>query len=234
MTSPITLHDLPRQRQQLQARQVLPRHRHGAPYAAIVLQGCYEEAGDQGRRRLEPGDVVLHGAFSAHGNRVGMREVQLLNLPLACNDEAFARVRDPDALARLAELDAPAAAQALQAELQPLPPTLLDWPDLLARDLLQQPELSLAAWARQQGLAAETLSRGFLRVFGLTPRRLRFEMRTRRALHALLAGPEALCEVALDAGFADQSHLTHAVVALTGRAPGHWRLASSRDKTGRR
>ena len=226
------LHSLPCLRQHLQGGQRLSRHRHAETYAALVLAGHYEEAGDHGRRRLGPGDVVLHGAFSAHANRGSPRGARVLNLPIAGRAEAFARVPDPDALARLAERDPSAAAQALQTDLQLLPPSLIDWPDLLVRDLTLQPSLLLTAWARRHGLAAETLSRGFARVFGLSPRRLRFELRTRRALGALIDGREALAAVALDAGFADQSHLTHAVLALTGRPPGHWRRTSSRDKTG--
>lgn len=236
MSLPATLHGLPAVQQQLAAQQVLRRHRHADAYAAVVLAGSYEEAGDQGRRLLGPGDVVLHGAFGAHGNRVGTGGARLVNLPLAAGPaaaaEGFARVGDPDALARLAERDLRAAAQALQSALQPLPAALLDWPDLLARDLAQQPGLTLSGWARGHGLAAETLSRGFARVFGVTPRRWRFELKARRALQ--VPAGESLASVALQAGFADQSHLTHAVVAITGHPPGHWRAASSRDKTGAR
>jgi AraC-like DNA-binding protein len=236
MSPPATLHGLPGLHQQLPAQQVLRRHRHADAYAAVVLAGSYEEAGDHGRRRLRAGDVVLHGAFGAHGNRVSVHGARLLNLPLPARGcsraDGFACVRDPDLLARLAERDPLAAAQALQAHLQPLPRTLCDWPDLLARDLALQPTLSLSAWALQHGLAAESLSRGFVRVFGVTPRRWRFEWRTRRALQALVDDREPLVDVALDAGFADQSHLSHAVAALTGLSPGHWRRTSSGDKTG--
>lgn len=238
MTRSALLHGLPGLHQQLPAQQVLRRHRHVDAYAAVVLAGYHDEAGDHGRRRLGPGDVVLHTAFGAHGNRVGSQGARLLNLAIlqtgaeaACTD-GFARLHDPDTVARLAECDPVAAARALQADLQPLPPALCDWPDLLAHDLAQQPGLSLAAWAQRQGLAAETLSRGFARVFGITPRRWRFEWRTRRALQALMHDGQALAAVALDAGFADQSHLCHAVAALTGLPPGHWRRTSSGGKTG--
>jgi AraC-like DNA-binding protein len=225
------LHGLPGLEQRLSPQQVMQRHRHGRAYAALVVSGSYVEAGDQGRRRLCPGDVVLHDAFSAHGNQVGTQGARLVNLPVTGGVECFARVRDPDAVVRLAATDPIAAAQALQQDLQPLPAALLDWPDLLARDLTLHPHLSLAAWAQRHGLAAETLSRGFARVFGITPRRWRFEVRVRRALYALRNGDPSLVAVALEAGFADQAHLTHAVVALTGRAPGHWRRTSSHDKT---
>lgn len=226
------LHDLPDLRQLLPPRSVLHRHRHATPYAALVIAGSYEEAGDQGRRLLLPGDVVLHGTFSAHANRVGRQGARLLNLPVADGTERFARVHDPDLVARLAASDRVAAALALHAQLQALPPELRDWPDHLAHELRVMPGLLLTEWAQARGLAAETLSRGFAQVFGVTPRRLRFELRTRHALSALLRGDESLAGIALDTGFADQTHLTHAVVALTGRPPGHWRrhIKSRQDK----
>lgn len=223
MSTPTSLHEPPSARQLLPARSTLPRHRHLWPYAAVVIAGSYEEAGEHGRRLLVPGDVALHDAFSAHVNRVGRQGARLVNLPVAGGGERCARVPDLDLVVRLAARDRRAAAQALQAQLQVLPPTAQDWPDLLARDLRTKPGLSLADWARTHGLAAATLSRGFARVFGTTPRCWRCELRTRHALQAVLRGSESLAGVALEAGFADQAHLTHAVVAMTGRPPGHWR-----------
>jgi AraC-like DNA-binding protein len=119
----------------------------------------------------------------------------------------------------------------LRETLQPLAADVLDWPDDLARALAQEPQVSLSAWARERGLAAETLSRGFQRTFGVSPKRFRFEHRTRRALRGLIDGDAPLAFVALDAGFADQAHMGHAVVEFTGWAPGAWRRASSGDKT---
>ena len=37
----------------------LPRHPHDEAFAAVLLSGGYVEAGDTGRHRLEPGDVVV-------------------------------------------------------------------------------------------------------------------------------------------------------------------------------
>jgi AraC-like DNA-binding protein len=223
MSTPAPLHQVPSARQLLPPQTSLPRHRHLAPYAAVVIAGSYEEAGDQGRRVLMPGDVALHDAFSAHLNRVGKQGARLVNLPATTSGERFARVHDLDRLIRVVAVDRTAASYELQAQLQPLPPTLQDWPDLLARDLSLTPHLLLADWARARGLAPETLSRSFAKVFGATPRRWRFELRTRNALRAVLLGRESLVGAALDSGFADQAHLTHAVVAMTGRPPGHWR-----------
>lgn len=223
--------DHPPKRQTLQPGLAIPRHRHDEAYVAVVLAGGYEEAGETGRRRLAPGEVAVHEAFAGHRNGVDPRGAVVLNLPVLDLPGGFGRIADPDALARIAERDPIAAALMLRETLHPLAAELLDWPDDLARALADEPQISLSAWAAERGLAAETLSRGFQRVFGLSPKRFRFEHRARRALRGLADGDAPLAFVALDAGFADQAHMSHAVTAFTGWSPGAWRFRSSGDKT---
>ncbi|MFN3512467.1 MAG: helix-turn-helix domain-containing protein [Phenylobacterium sp.] len=208
----------------------IDHHGHGEAYVAIVLAGEYEEAGETGRRRLLAGEAAIHEAFAGHCNIIGVRGAMVLNLPAPGLVGGFGLVSDPDALARLAERDAPAAAALLAQAIAPVAAATTDWPDELAAALIEDPQLSLGAWASARSLAPETLSRGFSRAFGVTPKRFRYEARTRRALRGL-CGAEPLARVALEAGFADQTHMTHAVHALTGAPPGVWRR-SSRDKTG--
>ena len=58
----------------------MPRHRHDHGYLSLVLSGGYEETGDRGRFRLEPDDILVHGAFDTHLNRFAGREAEILNL----------------------------------------------------------------------------------------------------------------------------------------------------------
>ena len=62
-------------RQRRRGLTVLSRHRHEASYAALVISGGYEEAGDRGRQRARAGDVVIHGAFEAHLFQHGLNRV---------------------------------------------------------------------------------------------------------------------------------------------------------------
>lgn len=222
-------HDPPA-RQRLTANAALPRHRHDGAYVALVLAGGYAEAGETGRRRLRPGDVVVHPVFDAHLNSVASSGATVLNLRVDGLPAGFGRVPDPDAVARLAERDPLAARTLLRTVLSPVPPDVADWPDLLAAALVGDPRTGLRDWAAGHGLAPETVSRGFRRAFGVTPKRFRYEAQTRRALEGLTRGAAPLAEVALAAGFADQAHMGRAVASLTGAAPGHWRR-SSQDKT---
>lgn len=211
----------------------LPRHRHLQAYAALILSGGYEECGSLGRFRVGPGQVLLHRSHDAHLDRFSSRGAQVLNLLLG-EEPAFGlgAVSDVDAIARFAERDSMAAAEELRGQLRRLDSEPADWPDALARDLLDDPGLRLADWAERHGLAPETLSRGFGSVFATSPARFRAEIRAQCALAFLARGDAALADVALQAGFADQPHMTRAISALTGRPPGYW-LRSNRFKTAR-
>lgn len=204
----------------------LPRHRHAEGYAAVVLAGGYEEAGDGGRRRLGAGDVVAHGPYEAHLNRTPAAGAVVLNLPLCVAAlEGFGRVDDPDRLARLAARDPLQAAAALAEAFHPVAATPMDWPDDLAVALGRDAVPRIGDWAAARGLSAEHVSRSFARVFGVSPQRYRLEARTRAAL-ADLAGAAPLAAVAAQHGFADQAHMTRSVRDITGLSPGAWRRSN--------
>jgi len=206
----------------------VPRHRHDRAYAALILSGSYEESGSFGRYRVRPGQVLLHRRFDAHLDRFESGDAQIVNL-LLTQEPAFGLgcVTDADTIARLSEKDAVAAAAALGEQLRPVPPPITDWPDLLARDLRDDPQLCLEDWARRHHLAPETLSRGFRKVFATAPVGFRAEARTQDALTLIAKGSSPLAAIAAATGFADQAHMTRAITALTGRPPGYWRKVKS-------
>ena len=211
-------------RDRLAAGTTMQRHRHAIGYVAVVLAGGYLESGDAGRRRVGPGDALVHRAFEGHLDRIGPRGAIVVNVPLPASialPDAF-RVRDADAIARAAESDVTAASELLE----PCAGAVAledDWPDRLAALLRVRSDVRLAQWAETMGLASATVSRGFRAAFGATPARYRAEARARRALEALYERDDPLVEIALACGFADQSHLSRAIVELTGIAPSAWR-----------
>ncbi|MBS0388584.1 MAG: hypothetical protein JSR15_08885, partial [Proteobacteria bacterium] len=162
---------------------VLPRHRHEHGYACIVLAGGYEEAGDCGRHRVRAGDVICHGPFDAHCDHIAGTGAVTVNIALPDWAEIPAdlcRVRDPDAIVRLAEQDHDQACALLLSALEPVKFAALDWPDLLAEDMRRQPHLSLSEWAESRGLAPATVSRGFRRVYDISCAAYRAQLRARR------------------------------------------------------
>lgn len=202
------------------ANERLPRHRHAHGYIAVVLGGGYEEAGDEGRFAVRPGMVVVHGCWTAHLDRFGARGAEVLNLPAVPGfAPGVGTIDDPDTAAQLAERDPPAAASFVAERFRAGAARHADWPDLLAAALSADPDLAITPWARDVGLDPASVSRGFARAYGTSPKRFRLEARTRRALSALSGWRGTLADLAADQGFADQAHLARAVAAMTGLPP---------------
>lgn len=210
----------------------LPRHRHLGAYAAVVLAGDFVEAGDRGRHRLEAGKVVFHRPFEAHRDEFGRGGAVVLDLPLSrCPELTTGEVDALDAVVRLALRDLEAAAGLLLEEVRPAEVELDDWPDILAHALASEPDVSLETWAERNGLSPQTLSRGFRQAYGTTAKRFRAEHRAQRALRALPGWTGTLGGLAAETGFADQAHLTRAVVSLTGWTPGRLRAKWIQDRS---
>ena len=203
----------------------LPRHRHCAGYMTLIVAGGYDEAGDVGRFRVRPGDLLVHRPFEAHCNAFGRGSAEVVNLPLVDLPRlaSLNRIADPDLIARLAERDPAAAARLAAATAEPVAGED-DWPDALAAELRSRQDLfPIGLWARQRGLAPASVSRGFRRLFGTSPERYRAEARARLAWARIVRTAEPLAAIACDVGFADQPHMTRCVAAVTGRTPARWR-----------
>jgi AraC-like DNA-binding protein len=188
---------------------VLGRHVHRQAYAALVLSGGYEEAGDHGRFQVNAGDVVFHGQFEAHLNRLSKAGAMVLNLrlPPGCSYmPGIATVADPDSIARVAERSCLDALDLLSCFAISETQQPADWPDELAVALIQNPSLKLSHWAENNGIRPWTVSRGFTSVFGVSPEAFRARARARHALRFIHDTPASLASIAAELGFADQSH----------------------------
>jgi AraC-like DNA-binding protein len=201
-------------------------HSHEHAYAAIVLSGGYEEAGDQGRFRVEAGDVVLHERFEAHINRFSGSGAVVLNLPLPDRYSflpGHASVADPDSIVRAAEKNKTEAGYVLLSAVTTQELNHADWPDELAAALVKTPSVKLRQWGEQNGLAPWTVSRGFRQVFGVSPEVFRARARARHAWKSIQNTDDPLARIAAHLGFADQPHMTRSVKQLTGCSPKTWR-----------
>ncbi len=97
----------------------------------------------------------------------------------------------------------------------------------LARELLHErldPEFGLGELATTIGLSKPYLVRAFKRELGLPPHEYQMQLRVARARKLLAAGMAAT-EVAHEAGFYDQSHLTRWFKKVVGVTPGNYALA---------
>jgi AraC-like DNA-binding protein len=210
----------------------LSRHRHLQPYALAVITGAFEQTSYAGRIIVRAGDLLVQPTLDCHANRLLAKGAQILRLswPHVGGFGGVYRLRDLDDLVRCAErdvIDASAMAQAAVGGEQPLESPVADWPDMLASDIRQTLVTSLAEWARSNRMAAETVSRGFTRVYGVGPAQFRHEIRTRTAWLQIVGTHDALASIADETGFADQAHMTRSVGRLTGSTPSAWRASGS-------
>jgi AraC-like DNA-binding protein len=203
----------------------LGRHSHHQAYAALLLSGSFEEAGDRGRFSVETGDAILHDSFEAHTDRFSSSKTVVVNLPLPSGHfrPGAVKVSDPDLIAKLAATNPREAGEVLLSMVQHIQPSQGDWPDTLARELLEDPSLPLGSWAEHNNLAAWVVTRGFARVFDATPESFRWRARTLRAWKMLQTTDRPLVEIGLEVGFADQAHMTRCVKQVTGASPNAWR-----------
>ena len=209
-----------------------PLHSHVSAYASVVLAGAYDEAGDHGRFRLSPGNVLFHGAFESHWNRFSKAGAVVLNLRLPCDtDHQFGHIDDLDLVMQTAEKSKTEAVQLLSVMFETEDSEFDDWPDKLARDLVTDPSLILTAWADQNRLSPTTVCRVFQQLFGISPSAFRARARGRRAWRDIRRSSSRLTDIAATHGFADQAHMTRIVKSITGRTPGAWRYRANGFKT---
>jgi AraC-like DNA-binding protein len=191
-----------------------------------------QECGSRGRFDLRPGDVLFHGAYETHLDRIFISGVEVLNLrlpSLGFVESEFGQVSDLEEIVRAAEINTGSAIELLQEKTIHSKPAPRDWPDLLAQDLCENPNRKLGDWAEAHDLSAETLSRGFCQVFGVTPAVFRSESRTRKAFQQIVEGTSALGKALEVSGFADAPQMSRAVRALTGATPKAWLVRASFD-----
>jgi AraC family transcriptional regulator len=83
--------------------------------------------------------------------------------------------------------------------------------------------LSVESLAAEAGVSAVRLSRAFRRAFGESLGAYQRRLRIRQACERLQHTSLSLAEVAIDAGFTDQSHFTRVFKRLMGTTPGVFR-----------
>jgi transcriptional regulator GlxA family with amidase domain len=66
-------------------------------------------------------------------------------------------------------------------------------------------------------------ARAFRQSTGMSPQKYVFRRRIEHAAHLLLSTDATICEIALECGFADQSHLSRRFAEVLGAAPRAWR-----------
>lgn len=237
---------------------VIPVHDHELASVCLVLEGRYEEAVGRQRRACAPGMIIFHPEGEHHADVHHGAPVRLLSIEVGRAKLAALQAVAPvlGASAHLADAESARTAARLAREFRSsdgasdlaIESLMLD---LLVRSqrraeaeelgappwLARAQEFLHANFARSLGLqevadAAGVHATHLARVFrrhhrctvGAYVRRLRIDA----ARCQLADGERSLAEIALAAGFADQSHFSRLFRAATGVTPTHYRRLRGR------
>lgn len=180
----------------------------GAKTRALVVGG--DEPVENVAVRLAPG--AFRALFGERAERLTDRAPDAAEVLGAGARELARRLADaPDLAARARLVEAELLARAALAELPALA--------LLAARRIEASggRLAIAALARELGVGERRLERVFRADCGLPPKVFARIARLQRAVAGLRR--KRPVEVAADAGYADQAHLTRECVALAGAPP---------------
>lgn len=234
-----------------QAPRALPRHVHERTYLSLLLGGTYGE--EIGRREVRHGrlSLGLRPAGVEHKDWIGRGGGRFFMVELAA--ERRCALRDP---ASLNETDALGAMLGLYREFREwdvcspavvdeLTEVLMNCAGQRRRGEREPPSwlrraaesvydrrgrtVPLGDLARDAGVHSAHLSRTFRRHYGRSPAELARQLRVRRACEGLAVADRPLAEIALDAGFADQAHMTRSLTRSVGMTPGRLRRLLHRD-----
>ncbi|MEZ5957004.1 MAG: AraC family transcriptional regulator [Hyphomonadaceae bacterium] len=212
---------------------------------SFLIAGGYREEGKPGQMRMRPGDVLLKSRRAKHEDEFGEDGAVIAAIEFTANDpfdaneapELWRRRDDAFALrhaiafleaAHFADLQAARAAghDLVAASSRPIaersaPP----WLQRLKRELedASLASVNVAARALEAGAHPVHASRLFRQCFGASVTEHAQAQSVRRAIAPLADTRETLSNVALAAGFYDQSHMNRIFRRVTGRTPGMMR-----------
>ncbi len=116
---------------------------------------------------------------------------------------------------------------------RPVPPgALATWQARRVTEYIEQhldAKLTTEGIAAAIGLSKGHFSRAFKSTLGDSPMAYVAVRRIERAKRLILTSVESLADVALDCGFADQSHLNRQFRRVVGVTPGQWRRSSASE-----
>jgi AraC family transcriptional regulator len=212
-------------------------HVHDAAFATVVLDGGYRETVQQETRDCAPHSIVVHAPGERHADAFARRTTCLSVHGAAFERSAHLATPAAAAIAvklrsefRAPDAFSPLVVEALMLELfvasarqrsGHTAPLWLRHVRATLEERFREP-LLLSTLAEEADVQPAHLARTFRRHYGMTVGEMLRELRVAYAKQRL-ASRDPLAQIALDAGFADQSHFTRRFHSATGETPARFR-----------
>lgn len=211
-------------------------HTHDHASISLLARGEVVESSAAGSWRATPGEISIKPAGLVHENRYGSCGATIYSLAIADDIGEWRWTFGGPAAALFSRLIVEATAGGeigelaidLVAALEPPLRRSTSKRMEEAATLVASSRESVVGVARLLGLHPVALARAFRRDHGCSITEYRRRLRLRRAASLLVSSSMPLADVALDAGFADQSHLCRVFRSEMGMTPSRFRrLATS-------
>jgi AraC family transcriptional regulator len=222
--------------------QLIPPHRHDWPLLTLPTLGGYQEESDDGEIDIAGPAVILHPPGRCHANcidPVGMEtfsiEFDPAWLRLSRSDSLFARSRywigGPMPLASRSLAQLWNNSRVSERHLQRATAEFLEmarnegkanapaWMDIVRRQIACSEATTANDIARTVGIHPRWLAHAYRQATGEGLRDTITRRRVEKAVQLLRATDEPIVDVAICAGFCDQSHLNRALARFIGRTP---------------
>jgi len=222
-------------------RSSTPPHAHSRPFVCLVLDGVSRQTSGGIERQRDPGRAFFYPAGEIHNERFGPGGGRIFAVDLVVGDHRLpARSSELTGLMALlarqvylrstqdddvAQLTIESTAFALTAELSRQSRDGGPWMPIV-RDYLHAHftrRLSLSEIASVAGVHPVHLSRAFPQRHGMTLGDYVRALRIDYAARELMATRRPIVDIALDAGFASQSHMTRCFRMRMGLSPAAYR-----------
>lgn len=233
----------------------LPRHAHEYACVVLVLRGSFQERFDSQERMGEPGMVIVRPAGEPHSDRYMRAGGRCLNIELSPRWVAHARgelpvldrsvafrsgmsamfghrlheeLTHPDEVSPLAieSLTMSILVDSARAERQST--SRGPWWLQRVKEKIQDhfsARVTLEDLASEAGVHPVHLATTFRRFCGITVASYLRQLRIEYACRELMGSDAPLADIALAAGFADQSHFGRVFKHATGMTPAEYRAA---------
>jgi AraC-like DNA-binding protein len=213
-------------------------HAHDWPLLSLFVLGGYRNRTEVDELEISQPSAVLYRAGAVHENTAGAYGFEQLEIEfdpdwLACDlprvpvlhafggeisDRARAVVtawRSGGGEARLRRLTTDLIETMARTPTQTMPANVHGLADLIR----SQPEASIQRFASARGLNAGWLGARYHHVLGESVRETAARMRLETAARLLRETDEPAAEIAVEAGFCDQSHMVRTCKRILGRTP---------------
>lgn len=208
-----------------------PRHTHDHAQLSFLLSGALEETIDRRTFTALTPSVSVKPAGMPHADTWGPNGTLILSvrtnereLPAGSGGwsplvpglvtGAMRAARDEPLIVDELITDLVSCAADREAY-RSMPP----WLDRVSQAIAEAGMVSAAEAARVAGVHRVHLSRSFVRYLGITFVAFRRYCMLARAIEGAMASPEALAQIAISAGFADQAHMQREIRAALGITP---------------